>query len=183
MNANTLITSLPLVVIIALALHGCATTDCVGPTGHPTLTPAQVAAASGHTGELLRWGGTLVETANLADRTELTVIAYPLDRCGVPRLDQEPSGRFIASVPGYLETADYRPGRSLTVTGLLTGTREGLVGEAPYRFPVLSNAKVRWWSGADATRGGPWPWVSIGISGGSGGWYGGGVGGGIGVNF
>ena len=183
MNADTLSTSLPRVVIITLALAGCATTECVQSVGSPVLTPTQVAASPGHTGELVRWGGTLVEATNLADRTELTIIAYPLDRCGVPRLGQEPMGRFIASVPGYLETADYRPGRPLTVTGLITDRREGRVGDAPYRFPLLSNAKVRWWPEPDAVRVGPRPWVSIGIGGGSGGWYGGGLGGGIGVSF
>lgn len=183
MKSGTLSTGLLLVTTIAPVLVGCATTDCVRPVGNPALTPAQVAATRGHTGELLSWGGTLVEATHLADRTELTVIAYPLDSCGAPRLGQEPSGRFIASVPGYLETADYRPGRALTVSGLITDTREGLVGAAPYRFPLLSNARVRWWPVTDAAGGSPRPWVSIGIGGGSGGWHGGGVGGGIGIHF
>ena len=170
----------------ALALAGCATTECVGPTGNTSLTPMQVAATQRHTGERVRWGGTLVETQNLRDSTELTIVAYPLDRCGVPRRGGTPIGRFIAVVPGYLETADSHPGRALTATGLITGTREGQVGAAPYRYPLLSGAKVRLWPKAADNAGayrGPRPWVTIGIGGGSGGWYGGGVGGGIGVQF
>ncbi len=152
------------------------------------MTPAQVGATRGHTGELERWGGTLVEAVNLADRTELTVIGYPLNRCGVPRLGQAPIGRFIAVASGYLETADYRPGHAVTATGLITGIREGQVGAAPYPLPLLSNARVRLWSTADGAGPGSGdgfgrvhPWISIGI-GGSGGWYGAGAGG-IGVQF
>jgi outer membrane lipoprotein len=171
-------------IVLALsvsALTGCATTDCVGPVGNPGLTPARVAATQGHTGELQRWGGTLVETRNLRDSTELEVIGYPLDRCGVPRLGDGPVGRFIIVSPGYLETADYRPGRQVTATGLVTGTREGQVGSAPYRYPLLSSKTVRLWPDPREDIGGYGygrPWVTIGIGGGSGG-----VGGGIGVSF
>ncbi|WP_295435557.1 Slp family lipoprotein [uncultured Thiodictyon sp.] len=189
MKSRTAGIGLPLALLIALGLPGCATTDCVGAVGNPALTPAQVGATRGHTGELARWGGTLVEALNLADRTELTVIAYPLERCGAPRLGQEPIGRFIAVAPGYLETADYRPGRTVTATGLITGTREGQVGAAPYPLPLLAKARVRLWPTADAAGPGSGdgfgrvrPWIGIGIGGGSGGWYGGG-GGGIGIQF
>lgn len=180
---------LPLALAAMFGLPGCATTDCVGPVGDPALTPARVAATRGHTGELQRWGGTLLDTRNLTDSTELTVIGYPLDRCGVPRLGQEPTGRFIAVAPGFLEPGDYRPGRSLTVTGLITGTREGEVGTAPYTLPVLENARPRLWPVSEpAADGGGWgsgrvrPWISVGVgTGRGGGWWGGG--GGIGVWF
>jgi outer membrane lipoprotein len=173
-------------LIIVGSLTGCASTDCVGPVGNPKLTPAQIAVSQGHTGERQRWGGTLVQARNLRDSTEFEVMSYPLDRCGVPRLDQAPSGRFIAVAPGYLETADYRPERLVTATGMITGTRAGEVGAATYQFPVLSDTKVRLWPEAAQAgygRGGVRPWVTIGVGGGSGGWYGGGVGGGVGVQF
>ncbi len=186
MTLSTTCRGVAIALSAVLALPGCATTDCVGSVGNPKLTPAQVSTTQGHAGELQRWGGALAEAHNLRDSTELTVVGYPLDGCGRPRLSAAPVGRFIAVAPGYLETGDYRPGRTVTATGLITGTREGQVGNAPYRFPLLSNAKVRLWPDAlESSDGyaGPRPWVSIGIGGGSGGWYGGGVGGGIGVQF
>jgi len=179
----------PAALIAALTLStlaGCATTDCAAPVGNPRLTPTQVAATAGHTGELVRWGGTLVEARNLRDSTELEIVGLPLDRCGVPRTGESPIGRFIAVVPGYLETAQYRRDRLVTATGMITGTREGTVGDAPYRFPVLSNGQVRLWPEAPPGGSGPGrvrPWVSIGIGGGSGGWYGGAVGGGVSIPF
>lgn len=162
----------------AVLLAGCATTDCTPPPGNAGLTPAQVAASGGHTGERLRWGGTLASARNLADRTELEVVGYPLNRCGEPRTGAQPTGRFILVRPGYLETADRPPGSRLSATGLITGVRKGQVGGAPYRFPILQASDLRWWAEEAAARAYTRPWVTIGIGGGSGG-----VGGGIGVLF
>lgn len=171
-----------LIVLAALSvatLSGCATTDCVSPVGRAGLTPAQVSASQGYTGELQRWGGTLASSRNLADSTELEVIGYPLDRCGHPRTRAEPLGRFVLISRGYLETAEHPPGTPLTATGIISGTRGGNVGGAPYRFPLLTSQNIRWWpQESDGSTDYRRPWVSIGIGGGSGG-----VGGGIGVQF
>jgi outer membrane lipoprotein len=165
--------------LTALLLAGCATTDCTPPPGSSTnLTPAQVSSTGGHTGERLRWGGTLASARNLADSSELEVVGYPLDRCGKPRTGVQPIGRFILVKPGYLETADRPAGSRLSATGLITGVREGRVGGAPYRFPLLQANELSWWAEEAPARGYTWPWVTIGIGGGSGG-----VGGGIGVLF
>ncbi|MGE5152695.1 MAG: Slp family lipoprotein [Bdellovibrio bacteriovorus] len=162
----------------AALLAGCATTDCTPPPGRAGLTPVQVADTGGHAGERLTWGGTLASARNLADRTELEVVGYPLNRCGEPRTGAQAQGRFILVRPGYLETADRPIGSRLSATGIITGVREGQVGGAPYRFPLLQAGELRWWpvepQGQAYTR----PWVTIGIGGG-----GGGVGGGIGVLF
>ena len=186
MKSNPAATALITALVATGTLAGCATTTCVGPVGNPKLTPTQVSADRKHTGERVRWGGTVLAVRNLPDRTEVEVIGYPLDRCGVPQPDQTPIGRFIVQAPGFLEPAEYPSQRLLTATGIITGTRLGEVGAAPYPFPVLSNGALSLWPdappggyGSGAVR----PWVSIGIGGGSGGWYGGGIGGGIGVLF
>ena len=179
-------TTLIAALVAAGALAGCATTACIGPVGNPKLTPTQVSADQKHIGERVRWGGTLLAVRNLPDHTEVEVIGYPLDRCGVPRPDQTPVGRFIVQAPGFLEPAEYPPQRLLTATGIITGTRMGEVGAAPYPFPVLSNSTLTRWPDAPPDGDGSGrvrPWVSIGIGGGSGGWYGGGIGGGFGVLF
>ena len=176
-------TRLPLLICVAILsamlLAGCASTDCVSAAGRPGLSPAQVGASQGNIGELQRWGGTLASARNLANSTELEVIGYPLDQCGRPRTGAAPVGRFILVRPGYLETAEHPPGTALTVTGIITGTRNGRVGDAPYRFPLLRGQNIRWWT-TESTGSGYYrrPWVNIGIGGGSGG-----IGGGIGVLF
>lgn len=180
-------------LVALLSLGGCATggsgSDCTPQVGSPDLTPARVAASGANAGRLQRWGGTLAATRNLSERTELEIVSYPLNRCGKPRLDAEPTGRFLAESRGFLEPMDYRPGRQVTATGLIAEVQPGRVGEAPYRFPVLKDSKIRLWPDAGQGRNKdagigipiPRPWVNVGVGGGSGGW--GGWGGGVGVSF
>jgi len=164
-----------------MLLAGCAGQTCYAPVGNPNVTPSAVAATGGHVGEPVQWGGILVETRNLKDRTELDVVGYPLDKCGRPQTGAGQTGRFVIVRPGFLETTDYRGGRRVTSTGRITGVREGRLGEVEYAFPLLESYKVQLWP-VERQDGGsayPRPWVSIGIGGGSGG----GVGGGVGVWF
>jgi outer membrane lipoprotein len=170
------------VLAAALLISGCASTgagDCRAPIGNRALTPAVVAAQGGHQGEAITWGGTLVSARNLADATDLEVLAYPLDDCGRPLLNEPPQGRFIIRHPGYLETAGLAPGRSVTASGRIIATLDGRIGETDYRFPVLEDAAPRVWperrraAGYDNAR--VRPWISVGVGGGRG-WSGGGVG-------
>lgn len=168
--------------VLALAmLVGCATTgDCPEAVGTRDLMPTAVAAAGAdaYSGRLVQWGGVLIEARNRRERTELEVLGYPLDGCGRPRVQADSVGRFLIVRPGYLETADLRPGRLVTASGRLLGIETVRVDDAPYRLPLLESFKPHLWPaeavGAPATR----PWVTIGVGGGSGG-----VGGGIGVAF
>ena len=161
-----------------LLLAGCASTPdrCRTPIGERSLTPAVAAERDDAIGQAITWGGTLVGSRNLQDSTELEVLAFPLDGCGRPRTDDDPLGRFIVRRPGYLETADLRPGRDITASGRIIATSEGRIGDAEYRFPVLEDSNPKVWaepsaSGYSSVR----PWISIGVGGGSG-WSGGGIG-------
>lgn len=164
-----------------LLAGGCASTEpgCRSAVGNRSITPAIAAANPDLVGQRVTWGGTLVEASHREDSTELEMIGYPVDACGRPRLDDDPVGRFIVVRSGYLETAQLRPGQPITATGPILATREGRVGEAYYRFPLLADPDPRVWAvepGGAGTRSiRARPWISIGIGGGSG-WSGGGVG-------
>lgn len=167
-----------LLPLIVLLLAGCAGNGCRSAVGDRSITPAVAAAAETYVGRLVQWGGLLVETRNLKDRTELQVVGYPLDDCGRPRMNAPSIGRFIVSRPGYLETVDFRVGRLLTASGRVAAIREATDGRAHNRLPVLESFNPYLWPARDAGEQSRRPWVSIGIGGGSGG-----VGGGIGVTF
>jgi outer membrane lipoprotein len=167
---------LPLALTLTLA--GCAGSDCRIAPGIPSPAPDRALSGDLRTGEQVQWGGRVVQTRNLKDRTELEVVGYPLDGCGRPRLTAEPTGRFILIYPGYLEAADLAADRRVTATGRFAGIREGKVGDAPSRFPLLESFRPRLWPAEDTALAYPRPWISIGIGSGS---YGGG--GGIGVMF
>jgi outer membrane lipoprotein len=157
---------------------GCVTSPdgCIRPMGDQSLTPEVAAVRGNAIGQTLTWGGTLVDTRNLRDATELEVLAFPLDACGRPLTGEEPLGRFIVRRPGYLETADLKPGREVTANGPVVATSEGRIGGAEHRFPVLEDREPHVWpKPAHIVPSAVRPWISIGVGGG-GGWSGGGVG-------
>jgi outer membrane lipoprotein len=174
-----------LLCILLWLLDGCATQrDCVAPAGASGLTPASVASLGQGEGAVVTWGGVIAATRNLARETEIETIGYRIDRCGKPTARGQPVGRFIVRHAGFLEPTEYRAGRHLTATGRIATVRDGQVGEAGYRFPVLDDAVVRLWPEGTADDSGGWtprltPYLGIGF--GSGGF--GGIGGGIGLGF
>ncbi|MFA9462021.1 Slp family lipoprotein [Thiohalorhabdus methylotrophus] len=135
-----------LLVLWVLALGACATPRF--PTEQIALdvTPGQAKAdMSRLEGTRVLWGGTIVNATNKEDSTRLEILAYPLDGDQRPDLEEPPQGRFLALEEGYLETASYAPGREVTVSGRLTGLREGMIGEAAYSYPVVEVVDIQLW--------------------------------------
>lgn len=164
--------------LLLVLLGACASAPNRFPDGLREPFPQQLAAnpQAVAKGQRLTWGGILIEARNLADRTLLEVLAYPLDAQGRPDTDAAPRGRFLADHPGFLEPRDYAPGRSVTVSGALLGYQDGKVGEADYRFPAIAAEQLELWSRATVGYGSS-PRVGVGVGVGS---YGSGVGVGIG---
>lgn len=162
-----------------LAASGCATTQKPVQGVERGIAPVQAAADESLLNKRLQWGGVIVEGKNLADATELQILAYPLKNNGRPDVTEAPSGRFIARRAGYLETADYAVGRQVTATGAFVATRRGEVGKAPYDFPLLQADELILWPRGGA--GEAQPRVNFGFGVGSGGRSWGGVG--IGIGF
>ena len=168
-------------LLLALALAGCAAglqTRSAADT-----SPAAVAADPARfQGQRAEWGGQIVAVHNLRNRTELEVLAYPLSSGGRPASAGTPLGRFIAVRSGFLEPADFAPGRLVTVSGVIGPPREGSVGEARYLYATLSAENLRVWDSSYPYQpSGVYPFGTIGVGVGSGGFYGGGVG--IGLGF
>jgi outer membrane lipoprotein len=91
------------------------------------------------------WGGTILDTRNLKDGTQIEVLAYPLNASSQPRLESKPLGRFIIKHSGYLEPTTYAQGRQLTVLGSISGSQSGQVGETTYNYPVISDSQLHLW--------------------------------------
>ena len=128
-----------------LFVAGCATPYDIG-NADPRITPQEAAKdVRGMLSHSVAWGGVIAAAKNLKDKTELEVVGYPLDSENRPDPDAAPTGRFIVIQSGYLETADYAPGRSITVVGTATETQTGAVGEASYVYPLVVASKLRLW--------------------------------------
>lgn len=129
---------LPVSLLAALLLGGCATRFDIGAAEH-RITPQQAANNIGLVqNKTIAWGGIIVASKNLANQTQLEVLSFPLDEHGRPDRTAKAGGRFFALHPGYLELANYAEGRFVTMTGTVSETRAGSVGEAHYVYPVLA---------------------------------------------
>lgn len=110
------------------------------------LTPRQVAAHwQDATGKRILWGGVILAITNLEQRTDIEVLAYPLDADNRPRRDDDPLGRFIIEQAGYLEPASYSEGRLVTVAGTVSRAEPGKIGASDYAYPVISAQQLYLW--------------------------------------
>ncbi|TAN07360.1 MAG: Slp family lipoprotein [Rhodanobacteraceae bacterium] len=111
-----------------------------------TATPQQVATSpQNFHGLQVVWGGSVVSVHNFPHHSEIEILAYPLDSSQRPRMNQPTIGRFIATVPGFVEPMNYPPGSLVTLRGTLDGARNGTVGQADYTFALVhSDAMHRW---------------------------------------
>jgi len=141
MNRHRRIPVYALTTLLATAWLGACTSQVPllirqGPLDSPA--PAVVREQDGdYAGQTVRWGGMLIATGNEEHFTRLTVLALPLTRDGEPGSGDDSLGRFIAIVPGFLDPKVYAADRLVTVTGTLRGVEAGMVGEHPYRYPVV----------------------------------------------
>ena len=128
-------------------LSGCASTEKFNTSQvDRSLTPQSVIAeAELSRGKIVLWGGTILDSRNLKDSTQLEVLAYPLNSSHRPMQDKKPLGRFIIKQPGYLETATYAQGRLITVLGSVANNQSGKVGESSYTYPVIHAQTLHLW--------------------------------------
>lgn len=102
-------------------------------------SPAQVQAdPARHLGEMVLWGGEILDLRNAAASTDVEIFARALFRDGEPRPDGGDRVRFVARVGHFLDPAEYQPGKRLTVRGRLVEPVTRPVGEFPYLHPVVA---------------------------------------------
>lgn len=155
---------LALASICAALLAACASVPSPLQREVVDLTPTQ-SHRSGRPGLEVRWGGRIVQTRPLANRTCFDMIGSALDRDGRPRdMTDDGSGRFIACREGFYDPAIFQPNREVTVVGRIEGFESQRIGESDYRQPVLAAEAVYLWPKAlpvdsryPAPR--PWPWL------------------------
>ncbi|WP_041595676.1 Slp family lipoprotein [Halorhodospira halophila] len=126
---------------------------------------ARDAAAAGDdaVGSEVLWAGRIVGVEHLEDTTRLEVVSYPLERSQRPRTGASPQGRFLVDYPGFLESADHRPGRLVTVRGPVEALRTGRVGEQELTYPVVATDAVHLWPQAAAARSQPQVRFGVGV--------------------
>ncbi|MBN7821996.1 Slp family lipoprotein [Bowmanella yangjiangensis] len=97
------------------------------------------------TGQQVMWGGVIADIKNQKSATLIEMVHYPIRSYGRPTSGDESVGRFRVRVNGFLDPMVYKPGRSLTVTGTVTGIEQGQVGEFEYQFPAIQASGYHLW--------------------------------------
>lgn len=136
-----------LLLLATTLLSACASAPLYTPSAATIgATPAQVAHTPENYGNAdVVWGGRIIKVENLADHTEVEILAFPLDAAQVPQANDIGNGRFIAWLPGYVERASYPAGELVTLTGHIKGVRNGHVGDAAYIFPLVTTRDAHVW--------------------------------------
>jgi len=144
-----------LVPAALLVLAACAPAPIYKPAPDAvTVAPYQVAQSPEQfASKQVIWGGRIVGVTNLADHSEVEILAYPLDKSQRPQANDSGNGRFVAVMPGYVESLDYPAGALMTVNGQLNGSRAGKVGQADYVFPLVQVNQSHVWTADEMNKG------------------------------
>ena len=133
---------------IAMLLTACASNPPLGlePPAADAPTPAQVQASpTSLRGQEVRWGGEILSIENLSRDTEVEIFSRPLFDNAEPRPDGGEGVRFFAVIRGFLDPAQYGPGKRLTVRGRVVDAVRRPVGEYDYLYPVVVASQYHLW--------------------------------------
>jgi outer membrane lipoprotein len=134
-------------VLLFIILQGCLPiSKQLRAQADKTLTFQQVFQnPEANKGEIVIWGGDVVETINQKDGTTLIVVLQrPLDWMEEPKI-QRSEGRFIILVEGYVDPYVFRKGRRITVAGEILGRKAMRLGELEYPYPLLLSKQIYLW--------------------------------------
>ncbi|MDT8310104.1 MAG: Slp family lipoprotein [Methylophaga sp.] len=97
-------------------------------------------------GELIRWGGEIVEVENANDFSMIQVVQFPLNHYGKPQPNENSQGRFIARSTQFLDPVVYKKGSLITFSGITTTDTVNLsVDEKQVIMPIIDvTDNYRW---------------------------------------
>ena len=130
-------------VFSLLLLSACASTSEFSSEG--VNLDLQPSMAADQVGQKVIWGGSIIDIRNLAEKTRLEVLSYPLTDAHRPQVKGSAKGRFIVEHTGYLEAREFGPGKLITVSGTLLSPQSGKIGDAEYLYPVVQASQLKLW--------------------------------------
>ena len=95
--------------------------------------------------EIFILGGTIIETKNTDEGTEIEILQNPVDRYGRIEDRDASQGRFILLSSRHLDPMIYKNGRTITVAGKLVGSRKQELGETVYTYPLIEAEEIHLW--------------------------------------
>lgn len=153
-------------IVVVFLLAGCAhvISKEVLQEVDASLTFAQISKdPEAYRGRTVLFGGDIIETQNLSDKTLVVVLQRPLGSRGDPGAGDVSEGRFIIQTSGFLDPAIYGPGRKLTVAGTVVGKEVRPLGEITYAYPVIEKREFYLWPEEESASDEPKVHFGIGI--------------------
>ncbi|HXZ43652.1 MAG TPA: Slp family lipoprotein, partial [archaeon] len=118
-----------------------------------------------HLGEVVMFGGKILETKGSPTSSEITVLQLPLGSSDRPQDGDRSEGRFLLRSVQFLDPAVYRSGLLLTAVGRITGSEVRPIGGLDYAYPIVESIEIKLWP----ERSPVYPGVQFGVGVGSGG--------------
>lgn len=153
-------------IVVVLLLAGCAhvISKEVLQDVDASLTFAQISKdPEANRGKTVLFGGDIIETQNLPDKTLVVVLQRPLGTRGEPGSGDVSEGRFIIQTPEFFDPAIYGPGRKITVAGTVVGKELRPLGEITYAYPVIEKRELYLWPAEESASDEPKVHFGIGI--------------------
>src|SRR5215217_4751878 len=118
-----------LMLVAVIPLFAACATAPKPLQGQFTLVSANDVAATGRTGEIVRWGGLVIDVEPEAERTCMQILSRELSETARPRDRDVSEGRFVACREGFYDPEIFTKGREVTVAGRVAGMTTRPVGE------------------------------------------------------
>jgi len=118
-----------------------------------TLTYEQAKAApAANRGQMVVWGGEVLNAVRDTERTTVEVLELPLNKDHIPLDNRAASrGRFLAvdSRGEIIDPAIFKEGSRVTVIGELLGIRTETHDQAAYDYPIVAIRDMTVWEERD----------------------------------
>ena len=133
--------------ILVLSFFGCAVVSKdLRVQSDPSLSYAQVKTDPVHyAGEIVIWGGYIIENQAGQNLTRLIVLQAPLAFNQEPKSRDASRGRYIAMADHYLDPEVYSKDRPVTIAGTIADQTQSLKDDAYGAYPVVRILEIHLW--------------------------------------
>lgn len=135
-----------LIIILSISIWGCGSviSENIKKDIDKTIKlPIVQANPDAFVNKKVIWGGMIISSKNLKDKTVIEVLQTPLDERDRVIDIEKSLGRFIIEANGFLDTFIYRAGKEITVAGIIKQIRVQKIDEIEYRYPVIEPIQIR----------------------------------------
>ncbi|MEE9591737.1 MAG: Slp family lipoprotein [Thermodesulfobacteriota bacterium] len=108
-----------------------------------SITPSMVQIEPDtYSNQKIIWGGIIISTNNLKDRSIIEVLHIPSKRTGEAGGSESPQGRFLINAIGYLDPLTYRKDMKIVVAGSIKGIVVKKLDVMEYTYPLIEPVEM-----------------------------------------